>query len=127
MAQAFFQHCPLGDEDVRRINRRFGNGEQVEREPFRCDLMRDTVGHALAPDAHAILERQLLRERSAGVPGRHACFDRRYRAATRAIGMPTRQMCANNCVAMEIGFGGSGVPKRSGTAIRFMTTYVRRP
>ena len=36
--------------------------------------------------------------------------------------MPTRTMCANNCVAIDSGLGGSGVPNRIGTTSQFITT-----
>ena len=42
------------------------------------------------------------------------------RAAMYAIGIPTRQMWAKSCVAIDKVLGGSGVPKRSGTTSQFM-------
>ncbi len=46
---------------------------------------------------------------------------RRVRAAIKAMGMPTRTMWANSCVAIDSGLGGQA-PKRSGTTIRFIAT-----
>lgn len=43
-------------------------------------------------------------------------------AVIQAIGRPTRTMWANNWVAIEIGLGGRGESKRSGTTIQFITT-----
>lgn len=44
----------------------------------------------------------------------------RYRRAISANGIPTSTTCANIWVAIASGFGGSGVPKRSGTTAQFI-------
>src|SRR6476619_4415276 len=71
MAELRIELGALGHKDMRRIDGRFRRVEPLKLEPFRRDLARNAVRHSIAPRAHAILQRQLLGERSAGIARRH--------------------------------------------------------
>ena len=71
MRQFAFEVRAFRDEDMRRFDRALGRGEQLKLQPFRHDLVADAVGHPVPPHAHAVLERQLPRQRRPGIAGGH--------------------------------------------------------